>query len=77
MMQKQYMSSHKVFNHEIVVKIIYTHSAFLIQSDQLIHSKKHLFSEKLTVQLAKKFPTFYATPKVITILTSNHHFSLS
>jgi len=58
------------------VKIIYMHSVFLMQANQLNHSKEHFFSEKLTVQLAKKFPTFYATPKVLIILTSNHHFSL-
>ena len=59
------------------MKIIYVHSVFLMQSNQLNNFKEHFLSVKLTVQSAKKFPTFYATQKGITILTSNHSFSLA
>ena len=31
----------------------------------------------LNLQLIKKFPAFYGTPKFITVLTSAHHLSLS
>ena len=48
-----------------------------MRSNQLNHSMEHFLSEKLTDQLAKKFPTFHATTNVITVFTSTHHFSLS
>jgi hypothetical protein len=43
----------------------------------LLTPSKRVLLEKLVLQLIKKFPAFYGTPKFITVLTSARHLSLS
>ena len=54
------------FSHIIIIIII------------ILTPWRRVLLEKLTgLQLVKKFPAFYGTPRFITSLTSAHHLSLS
>ena len=43
----------------------------------LLHGAESFLRSYLVLQLLKKFPAFYETPKFITIFTSARHLSLS
>ena len=43
----------------------------------LLHAAESFLRSWLVLQLIKKFPAFYGTPKFIAVLTSAHHLSLS
>ena len=43
----------------------------------LLHAAESSLRSQLVLQLIKKFPPLYGTPKFITVLTSARHLSLS
>ena len=47
-----------------------------LQVTYLLHGAESFLRSQLVLQLIKKFPAFYATPKFITVLTSAPHLFL-
>lgn len=77
MMQKQYISSQKVFNHEWSYEgnLYGLCISYAIQPTKSLRGT-FLFWEANS-STGQEIPHIFATPNVISILTSNHHFSLS
>ena len=66
--QKDRIALQEVQNKEIVLLYLLTYS---------LHGAESFLRSELVLQLIKKFPAFYGTPKFITVLTSARHLSLS